>query len=73
MEQCIASGGRSKYYLVAIILAFLQIPLFYLSALAGSQADEALWWVNLYKTNNGKSFCVPPDKTPLDIAKAVQS
>jgi hypothetical protein len=48
------------------------LPPFQLRAIAVSQADEATWWVNLYKANNGKSFCVPPDKTLLDMAKAVQ-
>jgi hypothetical protein len=40
------------------------------ASFAADGKSEALWFVNLIKENNGKTFCAPPNATVKDLALA---
>ena len=58
----------SKFVGATIFSLFLAGLLFSSSALASPASDEAAWFVNFLKTNNGQAFCLPPTMTVLDAA-----
>jgi len=64
---------KLKITFLMIIVLFLLVSLVAPNALAYDEQKEITWFINLLKTNNGKSFCIPPKTTLGEISKSLAS
>jgi hypothetical protein len=64
---------RSKFTSATIFSLFLGSLVSSSTAIASPASDEAAWFVNFLKTNNGRAFCLPPTMTFQDAANLLST